>query len=639
MEPASIKHLGAGFAEILQGCFSSILQRVWTHQSPDKLHYQPFHQKWHKEGFESLGELTVEPGYDPSKKTEIWRYASVCLAEEAEKDDCDFDRGGYFIVKAEKTFIAQKQICRKRLWISSHPFLTVAFQSEVKRNRLIIRLAPSQVEDAKPEKVLTVYFLSTEIPVWILFFALGVSSDREVVDLIDFATGDASISNILFASISTADKACDGFRKSQAALTHVDKQLKKTLFPPKESIEECLSMYMFPNLRSTQQKARFLGYMVKCLLQAATGRRKLNNKDDFRNKRLDLAVTNGLSRAFSTGAWCHPFKRTERISGVVANVGRTNPLQTIVDMRKTRQQVQYTGKVGDARYPILRPLLVVENLGKLTQSKAGKYTFFRSLLDRGIVEFIGAEEEEDCRTAWGIKFLFMEDKGKPVEYTHCELDMSFLLSVSCGIIPFANHDHARRVLYQAQKHSQQAIGFSTTNPNIRVDTLSHQLHYPQRPLFRTIISDCLGKPGYPKNECYNGQNAIVAVNVHLGYNQEDSLVMNRASLRRTEKGWFRRSYSPLMMLKKLCCGLSQTGLHFLETNFEHARTEGCFGLLESQENFLYDSRNSSRRCHQSTCISIMTNSRSTSGGCFRKRDCFSKGDPSETCHPFLHSLG
>lgn len=147
-----------------------------------------------------------------------------------------------------------------------------------------------------------------------------------------------------------------------------------------------------------------------------------------------------------------------------------------------------------------------------------------------------------------------------MKYSHCELDMSFLLGLSCGIIPFANHDHARRVLYQAQKHSQQAIGFSTTNPNIRVDTLSHQLHYPQRPLFRTMISDCLGKPGYPlghnavlpKPELFNGQNAIVAVNVHLGYNQEDSLVMNRASL---ERGMFRsehiRSYKAEVDNKEL----------------------------------------------------------------------------------------
>ena len=157
----------------------------------------------------------------------------------------------------------------------------------------------------------------------------------------------------------------------------------------------------------------------------------------------------------------------------------------------------------------------------------GRNYIFASLLDKGIIEFIGTEEEEDCCTAWGIRFLLEDIAGKQsMKYTHCELDMSFLLGLSCGIIPFANHDHARRVLYQAQKHSQQAIGFSTTNPNIRVDTLSHQLHYPQRPLFRTMISDCLDKPGYPfgqnavlpKLELFNGQNAIVAVNVHLSYN-------------------------------------------------------------------------------------------------------------------------
>lgn len=182
---------------------------------------------------------------------------------------------------------------------------------------------------------------------------------------------------------------------------------------------------------------------------------------------------------------------------------------------------------------LLRPLLVVENLHKLKQDKPTQYPF-EHLLDQGILELIGIEEEEDCNTAWGIKQLLKE----PNNYTHCELDMSFLLGVSCAIVPFANHDHGRRVLYQSQKHCQQAIGFSSTNPNIRCDTLSQQLFYPQKPLFKTLASECL-----QKEVLFNGQNAIVAVNVHLGYNQEDSIVMNKASL---ERGMFRseqmRSY-------------------------------------------------------------------------------------------------
>ncbi|KAM7280858.1 hypothetical protein ACFE04_007992 [Oxalis oulophora] len=637
--------------------------------------------------------------------------SDLCWLNEDDRD-CDFDHGGYFLIKgAEKAslfiFIAQEQPCLKRLWIIDNQGWTVGYKHEVKRHRCIVRLARnSKVEDIKGgEELLTTYFLSTEVPVWILFFALGASSDKEIItELIDYGMDDATITNIIFSSIRDADEKCEGFSLAKKALSFVGKAIQNTRFPPPESVEECLNIYLFPNLQGLKQKARFLGYMVKCLLQAYSGQRKVENRDSFRNKRVELAgellerelknhlrhlrkrmtkvlqrdlygdrelrqiehyldasiITNGFSRAFSTGGWSHPFKSMEKTSGVVANLGRTNPLQTLVDLRKTRQLVQYTGKVGDARYPhpshwgkvcflsttdgencglvknlaitglvsttiweplvdkllesgmsklvddtstslkgkdkvflngdwvgvcesslffvaelrrkrrqdelphqleikrdekngevrlfgdagrIMRPLLVVENLNKIRGFKGGKYTF-KNLLDEGVVELIGPEEEEDLRTAWSIKHLLSEVEDKqPLKYTHCELDMSFLLGLSCGIIPFANHDHARRVLYQAQKHSQQAIGFPTTNPNIRIDTLSQQLFYPQRPLFRTMASDSLGKTlgrrTLARPELFNGQNAIVAVNVHLGYNQEDSLVMNRASL---ERGMFRSEH-------------------------------------------------------------------------------------------------
>ena len=77
-----------------------------------------------------------------------------------------------------------------------------------------MRLSENEkAEDYKiVEKVLTVYFLSTEIPVWLLFFALGVSSDKEAMDLIAFDGDDASITNSLIASIHEADAVCEAFR-------------------------------------------------------------------------------------------------------------------------------------------------------------------------------------------------------------------------------------------------------------------------------------------------------------------------------------------------------------------------------------------------------------------------------------------
>lgn len=255
-------------------------------------------------------------------------------------------------------------------------------------------------------------------------------------------------------------------------------------------------------------------------------------------------------------------------------------------------EIKRDGNHGEVRIfcdagRILRPLLVVNNLKKIKSFKGGNYSF-ESLLDNGVIELIGSEEEEDCCTAWDIKYLMKENGGDtPMKYTHCELDMSFVLGLSCGLVPFANHDHARRVLYQSQKHSHQAIGFSTTNPNIRVDTNSHQLYYPQIPLFRTMLSDCLAKheyvPGYnrmlSRPEFYNGQCAIVAVNVHQGYNQEDSIVMNRTS---AERGMFRsehiRSYKADVYNKEAFVNKQK-----LEDSINFGKIQSKVGRVDSLE--------------------------------------------------------
>ncbi|XP_077224432.1 DNA-directed RNA polymerases IV and V subunit 2-like [Tasmannia lanceolata] len=667
----------------------------------------------------------------------------LCWLHGSDKADCHYDHGGYFLIKGmEKIFVAQEERCSTRLWISNKPSWMVSYPSLFKRKRIYVKLVEGENDiGLNRRKSIYVHFLISPIPIWILFFALGASSDKEIFQMIDLDISDSGLANILLSTISDADEKSEGFRKGRNAIEYINGLIKGSKFPPNESIDECIDEYLFPPIKGHKQKALFLGYMVKCLLLSYSGRRKCDNRDDFRNKRLELAgellarelwvhikhaerrmiktmqrhlcgdqdleviesyldasiITNGLCRAFSTGAWSHPFKRMERCSGVVATLRRTNPVQMMADLRKSRQRVSYIGKAGDSRFPnpsywgkvcflstpdgencglvknlaltglvstrstdplldifigcgmkkldvdshlslnerdkvflngdwvgvigdsdsfvkelrnmrrrqeihpqveikkdeqqgevrifsdagrILRPLLVVKNLKKVGKFTKGGYSF-DSLLNKGIIELIGVEEEEDCQTAWGIKYLFIKDKRQPsVKFTHCELDLSFLLGLSCGIIPFANHNLSRRVLYQSEKHSQQAIGFSTTNPHIRVDTLSHQIYYPQRPLFRTMVSDCLGELEFsldktkivPKAELYNGQNAIVAVNVHQGYNQEDSLVMNRASL---ERGMFRtehvRSYKAEVDNKEL-----------LETRRLKPKDKVDFGKIQSK---------------------------------------------------------
>ncbi|OWM84298.1 hypothetical protein CDL15_Pgr027067 [Punica granatum] len=60
-----------------------------------------------------------------------------------------------------------------------------------------------------------------------------------------------------------------------------------------ESIDECFNSYSFLTLGGprvgNKVKARFFAYMVKCLLETYTGRQKCDSKDDFKNKKLDMA--------------------------------------------------------------------------------------------------------------------------------------------------------------------------------------------------------------------------------------------------------------------------------------------------------------------------------------------------------------
>lgn len=291
-------------------------------------------------------------------------------------------------------------MCSSRLWVSTKPW-KVAYWSRLRRERVFVIIeeesSHSSFDGYVGSPTLSVSFLYATIPIWVLFFALGASSDKEIFDFIEFQEfdADADVLNTLLSSISIAEEVCEGFRQEGKALEYIDKAIKGTKFPPSEAVNECISKYLFSTIKGLKEKACFLGYMINALLLAHSGKRKCDNKDDIRNKRFELAgellarelrmhirhaerrmvramqrdlhgdndlklierymdasiITNGLIKAFSTGVWTHPSKIAEKCSGVVATLRRTNPLQMISDLRKTRQQVAYSGKSGDARYP------------------------------------------------------------------------------------------------------------------------------------------------------------------------------------------------------------------------------------------------------------------------------------------------
>lgn len=81
---------------------------------------------------------------------------------------------------------------------------------------------------------------------------------------------------------------------------------------------------------------------------------------------------------------------------------------------------------------------------------------------------------------------------------------------------------------------KQAIGINASNHQDKMETLSYALHYPEKPLVYTKMSKYLNYSNLPV-----GRNAIVAIMIYTGYNQEDSVILNQSAI---DRGLFHATF-------------------------------------------------------------------------------------------------
>jgi DNA-directed RNA polymerase subunit B len=173
---------------------------------------------------------------------------------------------------------------------------------------------------------------------------------------------------------------------------------------------------------------------------------------------------------------------------------------------------------------VRRPLIIVENGVPKLQAKhleriaLGEWTW-EDLIKNGIMEYLDASEEENAYVALTL------DKVTP-EHTHVEIATFTILGICASTIPYPEHNQSPRNSYQAAM-AKQALGIYGTNFQNRVDSRSHILHYPQAPLVETELMEVMGYKQRP-----TGQNCIVAVMSFEGYNMEDAIIFNKASIER-----------------------------------------------------------------------------------------------------------
>jgi DNA-directed RNA polymerase II subunit RPB2 len=242
----------------------------------------------------------------------------------------------------------------------------------------------------------------------------------------------------------------------------------------------------------------------------------------------------GLTRVFINGAWIGTLAgglagiRSAAALKTAKQAGRINPMTSVV-YNASNQEIWINTEGGR----IVRPVFVAETIREILDTACAHpwatATSWNELLawtsPRGnhLFEFVDSGESEHLFIAQTLGKL-----GR--DHTHLEIHPSVIIGTMGSNIPFPDHNQSPRNAYQAAM-GKQAMGVYALNFTERLDTMSNLLMYTAKPLVSPYMSKY-----YRAQQMPSGFNIVVAIMTYGGYNQEDSVMINRAAL---DRGLFR----------------------------------------------------------------------------------------------------
>ena len=259
-----------------------------------------------------------------------------------DNNECRYDYGGYFIVNGnEKVLIMQDRINENDTLVFAPNNNSDGLYAEIRSMNDSIYLPPKTTSLNMSGKLnhmgrsirLNTSFIRSEIPVFIMFRALGILSDKEIIQHIVYDLDNKDNQRIIVQLMACCDDASDIHTQEQAeeVLIKIMTGVNKTTQNATKILRENIINDFLPHVgKNYRRKALYLGYMIRKMIRIYLGYDSYDNRDSYMNKRIDspgILLSNLFRQCYG--------KMTKEIKGLIErelNLWRANYNNTTTDI-------------------------------------------------------------------------------------------------------------------------------------------------------------------------------------------------------------------------------------------------------------------------------------------------------------------
>ena len=210
--------------------------------------------------------------------------------------ECRNDYGGYFIIDGkEKVIICQEKFADNMLYIRKNKADNLySYSAEIRSvsedaskpiRTSAVRLVAQGSTYSNHQIVVTVPNVKKPVPLFILMRALGVASDKSIIEycLLDLEKNSSYI-DLFIPSIHDANYIFN----QETALRYIATFTKRRTIT---GVLDILMNYFLPHIgeKNFLDKAYYVGYMVKRMLYVYMGEEPPTDRDNFKYKRIELS--------------------------------------------------------------------------------------------------------------------------------------------------------------------------------------------------------------------------------------------------------------------------------------------------------------------------------------------------------------